>query len=477
MPIIAADIATARLSTASTAVNWLLSVHGYKQTSTTQVPGDLRFKYTVTVVTVPDVDPQEPNDTMAQSDTTSATQVSVGVGGSTSKTGRISYVGDADYYKITLPSGAASTLHYKITWGTGSRFPAPLPGTLDRLTRVLTQVPLASCQDSPTVPSTACPKDQDNGVEYPTAQETFCQQNLCLWGQRYEDLAFPNLRNLEGVVSIPSGGGTYYLVMQDDGLDWADDNLYTLELDRQTDPDPLRTQSVAMADLGSYSETPGGGATTLTGTINYGYGHLFNNDPTKGQGIRAPHDYDGQVSDLDTYNLTFSPSLVNGWYDRAWELSWSVEEGSTGIVPSNVLVTAVFCAQNGGSCTSVATSASGNPFSFAYTGASVASWQNRDAGAANYPVYSQTTSGAGQVTTALTTGCFCLEPRFVQSGKLTLQVENVDRNTYEGMNYTIHTALAPYPQNYVETGVSGSCPAPVSNGQGGYNPGCLFTQQ
>jgi hypothetical protein len=123
----------------------------------------------------------------------------------------------------------------------------------------------------------------------------------------------------------------------------------------------------------------------------------------------------------------------------------------------------------------VTVSQSGSPFTFFYTDASVASWQNRDAGAANLPAYGQDDDGSEQTSTVLSTACFCFEPRLIKGGYVNLIVSGVDRDTYDPVNYTVKTSVAPYPQNYVEG--TGACPAPQSDGMGGFKPGCLFTQQ
>lgn len=132
LPLLAADLATARLS--NIGGSYRLVVQGFKTSPTQSVPGDVRFKYTVTIKTLNDLDTNEPNDSITAAQ---ATPYSLGNGATLSKTGRISYVGDADWYILNLPAaGTASTLHYTLTpSGTAGRFP-PLPGPLDRLVRI-----------------------------------------------------------------------------------------------------------------------------------------------------------------------------------------------------------------------------------------------------------------------------------------------------------------------------------------------------
>jgi hypothetical protein len=166
---------------------------------------------------------------------------------------------------------------------------------------------------------------------------------------------------------------------------------------------------------------------------------------------------------VDVYQLNFpAPAAAN----RSWSLQWVVNQVG-GVTPGQLVVTAEFCdGSGGGACVPVTQSQSGSAFNLFYIGGNRASWQNLTPGAPNYPVWSQTTGGGVQTTTALAAGCFCIEPRLLQGGYMIFRVSGADRDTYDPITYTVKTAIGTYPQSY-NTGASLTpCPTP-----------CAFTQQ
>ncbi|MFN0062925.1 MAG: hypothetical protein ACKVPX_10465, partial [Myxococcaceae bacterium] len=397
---------------------------------------------------------------------------------STVRTGRISYVTDADWYRLSLSNGgSASVLHYRVqTTTNGGRF-SPLNGPSDRQIRVFTPFGggAGPCADTA---NPACPKDLNSPVL--ATATVFCQQALCTRSMREEDFDYANIRNFEGKIPIPAGGGTYYFVVQDDGTNWADDLDYTVTLTQSSDADeqtraglPSQTQTASMGAVdGTNFPAPAPGGAVVSGTLSHGHGRLLNNDPTEGQGVRASRDYDAE-NDRDRYELTF-PGL-SAPADRAWALQWDVTEVS-GALPGDLLVSLEFCEGVNPACTIVDRTSAGDALGIAYQSGDLVSWHNTFGGA--QPIWSQTDLGATQRFQALPAGCFCLERRFGQSGRFFVTVSALDRDTHDTISYTLRSSLAPYPQAYPnpDGGTALSCPAPQDLGGGTYDGGCGFAE-
>src|SRR6185312_12614504 len=102
------EVATARLL--KTTGTYTLQVRGYIDPNNQTVipPGDLNFKYKVSVIIVPLQDPHEPNNTIDDAKAKPSPDLTLaGPGSSGTITGRISFVPDPDYYRIRL-SGASA---------------------------------------------------------------------------------------------------------------------------------------------------------------------------------------------------------------------------------------------------------------------------------------------------------------------------------------------------------------------------------
>jgi len=299
-----------------------------------------------------------------------------------------------------------------------------------------------------------------------------------LWSDREEDALYPNLKNFEGKVPITPHASTarYYLLVQDVGNDWADDRDYTLQVTLEADADdtarvglPNQTTVVPFFEdtSGSTFPAPPAGASTLTGKLSFGYGRLFKNDPSIGEGIRAPLDYDAVYTDFDRYELDFPfVDPAAGPLDRTWELQWTVQNGSGGSPPVGLSVDIEFCdgtqtPADGGTCASVTTSQGGGGLVLAYDSASLTSWWNFGTGPALQPLWDQASGGSSQTTTAKGYGCFCFEPRFVRGGKFFLKIGALDRNSWEEATYTVKTAFTAYPKSFAAQidGGTWSCPA------------------
>jgi hypothetical protein len=493
---LAPNMATARLSTSGT---YTIVIQGYRPSdSTSDVPGDLRARFDVDVKIMDDVDVNEPNDTIDRSVVSA-----ISLGGNATRVGRLSYVGDNDWFAFDLapPSPNAPTvIHYQLTpLSTGGRFP-PIPKpflqALAREVRVFTQVTgqpdnVYSCKTDATI----CPKGYEpyNEPWARLAVETFCQGNpvLCLQGSREESVNFANLKNFEGVLHIPPHTSTlrYFFVVRDAQDNWADDKDYQLFVEYLNDTDEAsfysggvkqtRVVPLFQAPVAGFP-TPPSGATRLNGTLSYGYGRWSLNQVQSGQGLRAEGDYDSIITDTDRYELDFPGSLTTPPLDQSWELQWQVAAQSSGASSYDLALELQFCDGDspdaGSGCVVVDRSSRGSKLTLSYTPLSIAAWHNPSG-----PFQRAYDRGTppDQTVLARAYGCFCFEPRFVRGGKFFMNVSAVDRNSYLPARYQVLTAFTSYPQSYPVDGGSISCPPTFPDGgvDGGWGPGCQFTRQ
>ena len=247
---------------------YYIAVLGYSDSNTVgAVPGDLNFKYLVKTIIVPLQDPAEPNNTFATAYAVNG-GAGVPVGSNTTVTGRTSYVGDADWYAVTLAANPSlALLHYKLTPGTtGGRFP-PLPTTPSRTLFVYTQAPdpTTCLAQDPTV----CLISADGGTALAIAESSCAESpSKCLQSYRLEVLPQPdgglpflsNLKNFESNLQVPphAAAVTYYFYLQAVGYDpsnnngyWADDKDYSILFEHLAEPDVLEAvpDPVRMATL------------------------------------------------------------------------------------------------------------------------------------------------------------------------------------------------------------------------------------
>lgn len=475
---LAVDLATARRSSTG---KYVLQLQGYHSQMGQHIPGDLRLKYTVDALVIPELDTHEPNETI---DTASATTLG-SPGASTTIHGRLGEVPDADWYAFDLPATTSrSTLYWHLTPGQASgRFPV-LPGILDRQLRVFTAVDGASVaekQSKCNSDANTCPRREDADNNMLGTVAAYCNQDVprCMWAGRQEDVKFGSLRNFEGAIPVPAHTGTvrYYILMEDSENDWADDVEYTLDVQWRTDADESMrwsgsteqtlSSTISVDGAASGFPVPMSASNDLTGTLSYGSGYWRNNDPLHGEGVRAHDDYDAISSDGDRYELVF-PAGLNAPLDQTWELQWEIEKDGSGNAPYDIALDVEFCdgPSGGGGCNSVSRT-------LGYTGGDLGSWHSAGMqGITFQPVYQlQDMTDKVQVT-ALAWGCFCIEPRFVQGGHFYVKVVAVDRNGYSDVPYHVKTALTGYPKPYN----GGMCPAPTQNSDGSWAPGCKFAE-
>jgi hypothetical protein len=460
---------------------YYILVQGYRDTNTQGVvPGDLNFKYLVNVMLVPLQDPVEPNNTF---DTAYAvnTGTPIPVGSSATVTGRTSYVGDADWYAVTLaPNPALALLHYKLTPGTtAGRFPA-LPSSPNRTLFTYTEAPSTpSClADAGVCVISASPGSTSLAIAQGACSES---PPKCLQSYRQEigaNAGIPflvNLKNFESNLQVPphAASVTYYFFLQAAGSDpdinngyWADDRDYTVQFDHLAEPDTLEAipDPVRMATLGP---TPGEIASVPV-YLSYGLGQL-NPGHTINDVIFGPNDYDGRGNDVDSYKI----ALPFGT-EQAWEISWSIPSLDGTNPDYDLGFTLSFCdntpdAGNGTPpCYAMVThpqSNSSDELGFGYSDTPIDSWWN-PAGATipDELAYTQTASGGMVTTTVKPYACFCFENRFTNDAGTSFFLMNIfplNRTSWDLQPYTVTTSYSAYPYSFTnaESGTT-MCPEP-----------------
>jgi hypothetical protein len=494
---IAVDLATARR--VKTAGNWTVVVQGYKPAGDANpVPGDLRQQYNVEVRVMDEQDAQDLNGDNDVIERALVRTIGAAPGSSTTFTGRIGSVPDADWYGVDVPASSQPTvLYFRVNQGAGAgRFP-PLPGFVDRQVRAFTLVTQGATPSDWRVACitdvAACPKGY---AEVPSAQtlvESYCNHPstpLCLRATREEEPQdFANLRNFEGAIPVPphTGNVRYFFVVQDDGNNWADDKDYSLQVSWQDDADDTARYSGGVEAArplplpddpsGSNFPAPPAGPANFNGQLTHGFSRLLPDDRVTGRGVRGPGDYDAVPSDVDSYILSIPAGLTEP-LDRTWELQWTVQNLLDGGMPHGLALDLTFCDANqtdaGLPCTPVKTGSRGAPLTLSYRSDPLRAWHTASGSFSGLqPLYSKEVSGGSTVFTVLPYACSCLEPRFVRGGTVRVDVSATERESYERVTYSVRTAYTSYPRSYGSDGGTLQCPAPPTDG----GPGCRFTLQ
>jgi hypothetical protein len=462
---------------------YYIKVMGYRDTQTVgQVPGDLNFKYLLNVIIVPLSDPTEGTTPPYNNDYAAAYPVNGGspiaVGGSQTVTGRASYVGDVDWYAVTLAANPAlALLHYKVTpTNNGGRFPA-LPTNPVRQLFAYTPAPdTATCLNPD---AGVCLISAANGSTSQSIAIGACSEvpAKCLQSYRIESLPntappdLTNLKNFEGNLQVPPHGGsvTYYFYLQSSGDPsqnngyWADDKDYTLLLEHKAEPDVLE----AIPDP-TRPATLAAGGTALNAYLSYGLGKLSDPNNPPNDVIFGPNDYDGRGDDVDTYQVTLPFAS-----QQAWQISWSVPT-SNGTDPDYDLgFTLSFCdnTPDAGTgtppCYAMVTHpvfTSTDQLGLLYTTDKLDSWWNKNASVIpDEVVYDRQVVGGNVVTTVRPYGCFCFENRFVNASLnsyFLINIFPVNRTSWDLVQYSVTTSYAAYPYSFTNAaGGSTSCPA------------------
>lgn len=517
------NLATARLSPGVAAPpnspnQYQVAVSGYVgANSPTVAPGSVDLQYTLEVKVFDEVDTNEPNDTWQDAAGKAFTFTAPG---KKVFTGRLGYVPDPDYFAVDLaPTPLPTVLRFKVTpSGVRGRFD-PLPGLVDRETHVYTQVTggatpqanVTTCKtDRNVCPKGVDPRDRpkDGGVWFLQGLvDGYCSSldpanpPLCLWAYRVETDRQPSLRNFEGRLPVaPHPQNARYLIeVLDDGTNWADDQDYVLEVEWLSDPDEAARYAggaVEQPAVSNLFEDPSPNANlvppqtgALNGTLSHGPSILYRLTSDAGEpdvAIRGHLDYDAVLSDVDTFELHFPAVDPDAGLplDRTWELEWSVANVDGGYV-HDLALDLVFCdgdvASDAG-CAQVAETSGGGPLSLVYEpGEKYYVWYN--VGGSYYSTGGPETwgrsapGGSATTSTAKPEGCFCFEPRFVRGGKFYLKATAIDRVSYAEAPYVIRTAVTSYPRPFAYDGGLALCPAPTPVGDGGWTPGCRFTEE
>ncbi len=485
---------SAKLVTIGTAIllnqvgPYYIKVMGYRDSNSPNAPdpGDLTFKYLLKTILVPLQDVPEGTAPPYNNSFATAYPVNGGapiaVGSSTTVTGRTSYVGDADWYSVTLaPSANLALLHYKLTPGaTGGRFPA-LPTNPSRQLFVYTQTP---DQPSCLYPDAGlCLISAPGGSTAAAIAQGSCQETppKCLQSYRVEALPEPNggillanLKNFESNLQIPphAAAVTYYFYLQASGDPyanngyWADDKDYSIVFEHKLEPDALE----AIPDPPRPTTLAAAPSLLVGGPVylSYGLGKFNPNDQNaSAKVIFGPEDYDGRGDDIDTYQVALPFTT-----EQAWQISWSVPVSANGMDPDYDLgITLSFCDNTPDAGTGtppcyamVSTRQSdGSQLGLAYSNATYDSWWNLRASVIpDEVVFTQTVSGGVVTTTVTPYNCSCFEPRFVASGTsyFLMNIFPLNRMSWDLVPYTVTTSYSAYPYAFTNAaGGSTTCPA------------------
>jgi len=476
---------TARLL--AKAGQYILEVRGYKDPNnpTVPIPGDLTFKYKVEIIIVPLQDPSEPNNSIETVMTRGTPDATLGILGSGSITGRISYVPDPDWYWVRLngdPSGRPHLLHYKVTPNVGAapRFPA-VPGVPERVLSVTTVIQASQISACAAGDPTVCViSASQSNINYPLAVGTCSEPTpQCLQSMRYENQdtppKFQNLSNFEGVLQIPphTTAVDYFIEFGAQGDNWADDSDYRIDLDWRAEPDPAETipdpNRPATLAAGPTGTSLGNG----TGRLSFGIGAT--NTSLFVAPITDPRDYDGRGDDHDQYVITIPagvglPLLPDGGVaGQQLFFSWSIPAPAVDQMPYDLGIHFAFCVPDAGvACAELQTTtlSGGSDLGLIYSPQTVTSWWNSGATPLE-PAYDRTLSGGAVVTTLRNYACGCLESRLLipvtGGGTMYVDVFPVNRTSWDtSIPYTIEMGYGPYPQSFVPIGggASLSCPLP-----------------
>ncbi len=517
-PFLDVDLATARLITTPP---YTLKVYAFNPPNATTPPaGDLRMTYTLDLRVMDDVDAQQQGPTLNNGFPTAFpvpfTAGDLGAGPKT-LTGRLSFVADSEWYGLTFPSepSTATRLHYRFTPTTnGGRFPSiPPQQPGDRLVEITNpvippdgnpQTAQEICLANPATPQ--CPVDTNASTVALMLQASLCNQGdagaLCLFSERQETPGWDKISNFEGIIPIVphTGSATYYIDYQSQEGTYADDFDYTLQLWWETETgqnvagyhwtfDAAIPWAMAV-DTGaaSFPNPPAGASQSGTITLGHLYGENLQPTDVPVDTVYAPDDYDALPSTIDTYELDFPAGAGTTYpFGATWELQWSLSgfNASDGGAPIALGLEVAFCdgtISGDAGCNIVSGSGISTPTgngpglgTIGYNDTPAYSWYNYQAAYTGdlESLWTMTTTPTSVTVTARPYGCFCMENAFLQSSKFYIQVVGLDRKVYQDVNYTLSTALAPYPQNFTvsDGGEVLACPLDIPSA----DAGCQFT--
>ncbi len=460
------DLANAKL--AEKPGKYKLTIQGYRSPNTPNevVRGDLRLQYNVEVRTLPDIDTTEPNDSK-----TTAKAVSLALNSPQTLTGRLSYVPDAEWFKVQLaPSNSPTVLRYAVRpTATGGRFP-PLSKVPNRQFRVTKEVTLGATKSDQQLAcrnnATECPKWYQEDDSKRSQVEALCNSNdppLCLWSERSEEPKFDNLKNMIGAIPVAAHSSPidYYLVLVDNGrgsVKYADDLEWKLDLSLVADSDEAgRGAAPQAANLSS-------SGSTVSGELTFGHGRIIEGfDLNNGEGIRGPTDYDAVVTDTDAYQFNISPASNAA---LGWSLEWDLDNNSDGGVPAGELALEIsFCSGTGAS--DAGAFCPGRRQTLAYKGGGTKPWYSSTG---NIEQFKVSKSAASSTVTLLPASCSCIPNATAASGQLFINVVGGNRVGNEPIRYRLKQSVGNYPYSYTggAMGMPGVCPASDAGGGCGF---------
>ncbi len=454
------DLATARLVPMTG--TYTVKISGYKPpNSTAVVPGDLRVQYTVAIRLLPDLDPQEPNDTFA-----TAKPVAMSPNSTTTLTGKLSYVADEEWFALRLPARSSpSVLRYKATVAAAAGRYAPTSKVASRQVRLIEQVTTGTTSQDRQVACltnpTACPRSFTDPLSNAGMLiKSLCQVSdppQCLYSERDEEtMHHANLTNFVGAIPVaPNAATDVYLVFRDQGqggIKYADDRDWTIEVQWNDDADEAsRVGGPTVVNLG-------GGTTTSTGVISFGYGRTLDPfDINRGDGIRGPEDYDAFDTDRDLFQFN-----VSGTGDQSWALQWELGHADGGsAAPGELGLDLIFCngtgtPADGGFCVGQ------QERIFAYSDQVLAPWYSPSMDLAHsFLLIDKQNTLTSTVFTVKPAACTCLSGPRTAAGRFFINVLGINRVSNDPIQYTLRQSINPYPSATNFPGLDGgptTCP-------------------
>lgn len=470
------DLSTARLAPMDG--TYTVELFGFKTPQQmTPALGDIRLKYDLELRVMPDLDMNEGsmgNDTAAN-----ARSVNLALNAPTTLTGRLSYVPDADWFRLVLPGGrGTATLRYELLpVGSGGRFP-PLSTIPSRQIRVIQEITTGmTLQDQQTNcanNAAVCPRSfSDPTMGTGALVTSLCRSGVnppqCLLAERNEEFQLPPFRaqkNFVGALPVPPNVTSLLFVYSDPGrgrIKWADDVPWSIRVTLESDPDetpPVRgpvTLSTANAEV--------------SGVLTHGYGGLTEEfeDLNEGRGIRGPNDYDATTTDRDTFLFNYGGATGT----QSWAFEFLVGDVDGGGRPAGTFgVELNFCESRfDGGC-------AGGRRALIPQFNGFAPWYVTSPTLADTRVhFTQSRVGNATLIRVEPVACSCISAARVASMQLEMTAIAVDRTANDPIPYTIRQRIGAYPTNFTSPdGGAATCPLGTIGRDGGVMGDCGFAR-
>lgn len=429
-------VATARISSAG---KYELTVNAYKgPKDIADPPGDLTFTYKVSVGLFPDQDTNEGSTGNDSSDT--ATPTGLSAGASKVFAGRLSYTGDNDIYAISA-SGSPTRLYYRLDYTRNAgQFPA-VPTLVPKQMTVFQVDKSAECVSK-------CGGD-------PVYTVPWCQRGQCVHNVRTEDSKISDYGNFEGQLFMPANSGTWYVQLGYTGAEGGDDIPYNLTLEVKPGQAPTTAASPHVVNLPSEGTT----------VIGWGWGGM-------GSGVPNPlpelprnfaGDYD-KAHQVEYFEFHFSPPTQplppEPPIDQSFKLQWKIDPpgGSGQGRAYDIAFKMTFCKDAG--CTQKTPMPGGGYLG--YSGGETNPWYvgTTDAGLPGMQRSYTFDSGTGTFSQKPAM-CTCVDSAHLASGVFRVQLEAINRTSYEDSTIHLQFGLSSYPVSATnDEGTTFTCPSP-----------------